>query len=72
MGFEIFDKIIYEIFSDKDVNNSIKNYKRSKKENLLIPLSILFRFNFLLKFAVQMRAKKILKLRDNNEIWFKK
>lgn len=68
LGFEIFDKIIYEIFSDKDVNNSIKNYKRSKKENLLIPLSILFRFNFLLKFAVQMRAKKILKLRDNNEI----
>ena len=67
IGLENRRKIIMSIYNDKDTIEAIKTYKRSKGENILIPLAISFKSILLLEIACTKRARYILKTRSTNK-----
>ena len=60
-------KLIEDVLKDPDISKSIKNYSPSKNENHWIPRAIKWRFNKLLEFACNKRAKEILSIRRSRK-----
>lgn len=64
-GDSNFKKIIHNVINDQNIRNSIKKYKRSARESFWIPFTIKMGSPKLLEFFCKLRARQILKLRNN-------
>jgi glycosyltransferase involved in cell wall biosynthesis len=64
-GLEQRKKILLEILNDRYITDAAKNYKPSRQESKWIPVAIFCRSYFFLEFFLNLRAKGIIKKKNN-------